>query len=677
MEFFDEAKSDIVTEISEIQKPGVINFDNLQSEAENEKSFFEDITESMYHQLSKSADHFIFGKQNFSKFLMTSNSKEDFHFKDLKYLSTSNLAEPKSLFSKYHNDNLKIKNCHQINSVSESVILLSESEPQNEVINNTIYLDTENLEYTVFNYKHIVGCLAFIAAMGPLAGNIYIPAIPLLQQNLQLSRQAMNGSISVFMAVFCIFPLFWGALCDRYGRKIILLLGLALSLVSNTLLTHLGHISPQHIQIQLYSYRVIQGIAASCFISCGCAMIRDVVTIDQRATYMGYFFLGPNIAPVIAPILAGIILSAGENNIIDDIHWRWLFLILVILNVVGILITVFIIPETCRSLVGNGDPRWSVGLKEANSLSINQKNIVSKTKWKIHFGGLSKPITDNLTFSKIYEKPPLINLNNYLKVFKMQFILLISFSVALQFSLYYAFAVTFAHDLKNVYKFNNMSMAASYVVPGTGLIIGTLFSGKICDRKMKQWKQNDDAVYPEKRLIFQIAGIYCSCLGGMLYGWFLHFHMHIAAVFISSFILGLGLTLSTNASSTYASQIAKAQTGTAISIMNAMRNAGAAISSAIAYMLINEIGNGWFFTGISLITLASTVLVIHAMKAGCKKQINLELNKKCSDIENTLHHNLSIQSPCDKNMKTAEDKVKTEAITNHISITTFSNEAMV
>lgn len=629
----------------EFQKLNIIQKNSSKESTSSPNSLANEIKTSLNNNNEfVSCEHFLFGKTTNEN----QNKISSLKFNN-KYKSTSNLLSIPTKTNSY----AKKQRTQSIPATLKSETISTfpnESRKKTDLCLETPFLEKEVkqpeeqiIKYTIFNYKLIITCIAFIAAMGPLAGSIYIPAIPLLEKNLKLSRETMDGSISLFMAVFCVFPLVWGVLCDRFGRKIILLFGLILSLLANALLTRLGQLCAKNILAQLYYYRVIQGIAASCFISCGCAMIRDLVSVNQRATYMGYFFLGPNIAPVIAPIIAGIILSSGnDGNDNGDIHWRWLFLILVILNCIGLGITIIILPETCRSLVGNGDPIWAIGMKKLNTLTPEETKLFFRTRMKIHLGGISKPISENSKFLELYEKPPTITLRNYIKVLKMKYILLVSVSVGLQFSLYYAFVVTLSHELKDNYGFKNMGMAAGYVVPGSGLIIGTLSSGRISDKFMKKCIREDKLIYPEKRLIFQLIGIYTSCIGGIMYGWFLQFHVSVVAVFISSFFIGIGLTWATNSSTTYASLIAKAQTGTAVSIMNAIRNAGAAISSGIAYTLINKMGCGWFFTGLSLLVAISTSSVLYVMNQSYKKCLTKELER--AHIDTKLSDNISVST---------------------------------
>lgn len=490
--------------------------------------------------------------------------------------------------------------------------------------------------YTTFNYRLIIVCIAAVASIGPLSGNLYIPAIPTLKEKLNLSTEEMNGSISVFMAVFCVFPIIWGILSDRFGRKIILIFGICLGLISNSLLTRLNQLSTKNILGQLYGLRVIQAISASSFISAGCGIIRDLVPLKWRGTYMGYFFLGPNLAPVLAPILAGLIMANFDNkNGVSDLshksdRWRWLFLLLVIVNVVAALVVVIIIPETCRSLVGNGDPRWAVNMKQTSTLTEEEIKTVKRADTQILFGALKNPISKSKLFTEKYSPPPLITFKNFINIFKMKHIVLVSVCVSLQFSLYYAFIITLAHVLQDDYSFNNLTSAISYVVPGAGLIIGNLTSGRISDRTLNRLKEKNSLVNPELRLVFLLIGVACSCISTLIYGWFVHFSVPAALVLISTFFIGIGLTYSTNSASTYCSHIAKNQTGTAISLMNSMRNGGAAISTAITFRLIKKMSVGWFFTGLSLLTIAISLILTYVVINAYKLEKKSVLKSQCT-----------------------------------------------
>ena len=70
--------------------------------------------------------------------------------------------------------------------------------------------------------------LAGLSVLGFLATDMYLPAFAVMQEDLQTPAAAISASLSLFLAGFAFAQLLWGPLSDRFGRKPILLAGLAI-----------------------------------------------------------------------------------------------------------------------------------------------------------------------------------------------------------------------------------------------------------------------------------------------------------------------------------------------------------------------------------------------------------------------------------------------------------------
>ena len=70
--------------------------------------------------------------------------------------------------------------------------------------------------------------LGGLSVLGFLATDMYLPAFAAMQEDLQTPAAAISASLSVFLAGFAFAQLLWGPLSDRFGRKPILLTGLAI-----------------------------------------------------------------------------------------------------------------------------------------------------------------------------------------------------------------------------------------------------------------------------------------------------------------------------------------------------------------------------------------------------------------------------------------------------------------
>ncbi|WP_054180785.1 purine nucleoside transporter PunC [Trabulsiella odontotermitis] len=76
--------------------------------------------------------------------------------------------------------------------------------------------------------KLFLAWLAGLSVLGFLATDMYLPAFAAIQSDLQTPASTVSASLSLFLAGFAVAQLLWGPLSDRYGRKGVLLSGLAI-----------------------------------------------------------------------------------------------------------------------------------------------------------------------------------------------------------------------------------------------------------------------------------------------------------------------------------------------------------------------------------------------------------------------------------------------------------------
>jgi len=70
--------------------------------------------------------------------------------------------------------------------------------------------------------------LGALVAFGPFAIDLYLPALPAIASGLTATPEAVQLSITVFLAGFGLGMLFYGPISDRYGRRKVMLSGIAL-----------------------------------------------------------------------------------------------------------------------------------------------------------------------------------------------------------------------------------------------------------------------------------------------------------------------------------------------------------------------------------------------------------------------------------------------------------------
>jgi MFS transporter, DHA1 family, multidrug resistance protein len=153
--------------------------------------------------------------------------------------------------------------------------------------------------------------LASISLIGPLAVHIFMPVIPAVKASLGLSDALAQLTFSVALFGMALATLFYGTLSDRYGRRPMLLSGLALFLIGSALSAVATSVVP------LVAGRLVQAIGAGCGITLGRAIAQDVYGPDRLVKAIAYLTMAYTIGPMISPMVGGIL--------IDHFGWRSVF----------------------------------------------------------------------------------------------------------------------------------------------------------------------------------------------------------------------------------------------------------------------------------------------------------------------------------------------------------------
>ena len=134
--------------------------------------------------------------------------------------------------------------------------------------------DAVPLPYSGFSparRRFIIGIVSTAGFLGPLAGGIYLPALPVLEQEFGVSNAAINATVSVFMAVCAFAGLFWSAFADWKGRRPLYIIALLVYLASNILMAAL----PANFGALVF-LRMVQAFGCSSVMSLGAGAVADV-----------------------------------------------------------------------------------------------------------------------------------------------------------------------------------------------------------------------------------------------------------------------------------------------------------------------------------------------------------------------------------------------------------------
>ena len=164
------------------------------------------------------------------------------------------------------------------------------------------------------SHFHLALLLGMTVALGPLALDAYLPAFPDIADGFGIPHSDVGLTLSAYVATLGMAQLVGGPLSDRYGRRMILLGGLAIFAGAGVMVAQAGSL------VEMSVWRVIQGVGgAFCAVSVP-AIVRDQVSGQDAARLFGLIGLIMFIAPAAAPSLGALMLVLGD--------WHFIFVVL-------------------------------------------------------------------------------------------------------------------------------------------------------------------------------------------------------------------------------------------------------------------------------------------------------------------------------------------------------------
>ncbi len=187
----------------------------------------------------------------------------------------------------------------------------------------------------------IIGAITAAGFLSPLTANIYLPAIPNIASDLEVSIEAINLSVTIFMIWQGISPLFFGSMTDSLGRRPIYLISIALFIIADIVIAVLPDVSARHSSASVYAglmvLRSIQAWGSASVISIGSGTIGDITLPADRGGVMGIFQSGTSVGPSLGPVIGGLLTAR--------FGWRSIFIFLLILGAVCLALLLFFLPE--------------------------------------------------------------------------------------------------------------------------------------------------------------------------------------------------------------------------------------------------------------------------------------------------------------------------------------------
>ncbi|MEP6739595.1 MAG: multidrug effflux MFS transporter [Caldimonas sp.] len=177
--------------------------------------------------------------------------------------------------------------------------------------------------------------LACLGMLGPFSIDTYLPAFTGIAQAIGASPVEMQQTLSAYLFGFAVMNLFHGALSDSFGRRPVVLIGLAAFTLASV-----GCALSQHIGALVF-FRAVQGMSAGAGIVISRAVIRDMFPPADAQRVMSQVTIYFGVAPALAPIVGGFLLV--------HVGWHAIFWFLTAVGVLLFAANWKLLPETLHA----------------------------------------------------------------------------------------------------------------------------------------------------------------------------------------------------------------------------------------------------------------------------------------------------------------------------------------
>ena len=174
--------------------------------------------------------------------------------------------------------------------------------------------------------------LGFVASLGPLSVDMYLPALPSMASSLGASAGTTQLSVTAFLFGMVLGPVVFGPISDAMGRRRLILASLVVYALVSLSIATVDSIEA------LIGLRLAQAACGGISIALTRSMFRDLLSGDALARAMSVLTVVILGAPIVAPFIGGLVLLAWS--------WRAIFVLLAAISGLMFVAGFIWLPET-------------------------------------------------------------------------------------------------------------------------------------------------------------------------------------------------------------------------------------------------------------------------------------------------------------------------------------------
>ncbi|KAL6454065.1 QDR3 MFS antiporter QDR3 [Candida maltosa Xu316] len=529
----------------------------------------------------------------------------------------------------------------------------------------------------------IVFVIAFASLAGPFGTSVMLPAIDDIVSELNTNVSTVNVSVGIYLLSLGIFPLWWSAFSERFGRRSVYMISFLL-FVAFSIGTAL---SPSI--AALIIFRVLQGGSSASVQAVGAGTIADLFIPQERGKAMGLYYLGPLAGPFLAPILGGAVSQAWG--------WRATQWLLMIIASCSFLLIALCLPETLRradaihtakylvkkqedekagvdnddddASIDSGDPT-AEGELERVATNLSRRSSVRSVLTYLEEHDQEGPVVDpvmptisrlttnrstysqrvqqnyvndelrkslsNIAEHKRNDKWQSFKTNSYdLIIRPLHSIVLLShppvalvitFS-AVSFAAIYFFNMTISYAYARApYNFSTVIVGLMYIPNSVTYFMASLIGGRWNDHLLNKYAKKHGELVPESRISWNVAvAIIMYPMACLIFGWTLKYGEFWLVPLIGTALFGFASMLVIGATVTYLVDTLPGKGATGVALNNLIRQVLGAVATFIVEPLLRAIGAGILFSIITGVLLVSSLVLLYLKKRGAYFRENYDI----------------------------------------------------
>jgi DHA1 family bicyclomycin/chloramphenicol resistance-like MFS transporter len=181
--------------------------------------------------------------------------------------------------------------------------------------------------------------LVAVTALGPMAMQIFIPAIPAIQAGFAVPAGTAQLTFSLSTFAMAVATLGYGPVSDRFGRKPVIIAGLIVFIAGSLVCLAAPGIG------WLILGRIVQAAGGAAGFVLARAIVRDLYGRDKSAEMIAYLTVAMVVVPMVSPAVGGFLT--------DQLGWRAIFVVGTLIGA-GTLVAVIVrLTETARMAPGS------------------------------------------------------------------------------------------------------------------------------------------------------------------------------------------------------------------------------------------------------------------------------------------------------------------------------------